>query len=282
MMRLSISLADLAPEREADRFVDVARAAEGLGFDGVFAPHHVLRALDHYWLDPIVLLAAIAGATKRIALGTTVIVLPYYQPLIIAHQLATLDRLSGGRVIVGIGTGWNEQEFASLGVDMAERGARTDEALRLIRAVWGGGPAAFAGEFSTLVDAELGVAPLGGGPRVWIGGHGERPLRRAARYGDGWHGFDAAPAFVREVRDRLANLAVVEGRDPAAIELTTTWPLQLPDVNSRRQATERAARELSELAAAGVAECVLRLDGPADRLIEAMGWVAAEVAPLSA
>jgi probable F420-dependent oxidoreductase len=180
------------------------RRAEALGFEAAVTIDHLLTAPPAYtcsWLDPLPLLAALAGVTERIRLGTLVLVLPLRHPVALAKAWATLDVLSGGRTIFGVGVGWAESEFAALGVPRAERGRRTDEALALIRALWTGDPVTRAGLHYPVRDLALAPRPLQRPhPPIWIGG-GSQPferiygqptpdatpvMRRVARYADAW------------------------------------------------------------------------------------------------
>lgn len=271
-----------AHEDELDRVLETARTAEELGFDHVFASGHLLAGELGVTPDPLVLLAAVAGATERIGLLTSILVLPLYDPVVVAHQTATLDRLSGGRFALGVGTGWDPEEFAAVGVPMAGRGRRIDEQLATVRQLWRDeGP------------ARLGVRPrTAGGPPVWIGGQSDAALRRALRYGDAWHGSGVDPAGLAEVRGRLAALEEKAGRDPATapLELTAGQVLVPPGFVAAVQppgrplggadATAESVREeLGRLADAGLAACSLWLPVATDAFPDALAWVAEEVLP---
>ncbi|MEU1011186.1 TIGR03619 family F420-dependent LLM class oxidoreductase [Streptomyces sp. NPDC005890] len=179
---------------------------------GSSAPRNVgNRLLDSGFgldTDPLVLPAAVSGATTRLRLLTSVLLAPYYPALVLANQAATLDVVSGGRLVPGVGTGWNPDEFAAVGVPARERGARTDDHLAAARALWTRRPADFDGPFTTLRAAHLGVPPVtSGGPPVWVGGHSDAALRRALRFGDGWYGTGVDAAEITDVQRRLRGLA---------------------------------------------------------------------------
>ncbi|WP_231932693.1 LLM class flavin-dependent oxidoreductase [Micromonospora rifamycinica] len=157
-----------------------ARNAERIGLDHVLLANHVLENPHGAGFDPVVLLAAVAGATTRLGIATSVLVLPYYQPVVLANQLATLDVVSAGRLAVAVGTGWNPQEFSALGVPLRLRGRRTDESLEVMKALWAGTTADLDDRFASLRGARIGVAPYRpGGPPIWVGGHSDAAIRRA-------------------------------------------------------------------------------------------------------
>jgi probable F420-dependent oxidoreductase len=172
--------------------------AEELGFDGVFVPDHILAkpaTTEHYgasWPDPFALLAYLAGRTRRIRLGASVIVLPYRNPLVTAKAAATVDQVSGGRFVFGIGVGWDAAEFQDLGLSFPERGAMTSEYLRVIKAAWASDVPSFSGRYLTFGGATFAPRPVQTpSPPVWVGGSpgtlSAPALRRAAELGDAWH-----------------------------------------------------------------------------------------------
>jgi probable F420-dependent oxidoreductase len=180
------------------------RRAEALGFEAAVTIDHLLTTPPAYsctWLEPIALLSALAGVTERIRLGTMVLVLPLRNPVYFAKEWATLDVLSGGRSILGVGVGWAEEEFALMGVDRRQRGRRTEEALELIRALWAGDDVSYEGRIFGVRNLTIDPKPVQRPhPPIWIGG-GSQPfekiyaqtvtdvtpvLRRVARYADAW------------------------------------------------------------------------------------------------
>jgi probable F420-dependent oxidoreductase len=171
-----------------------ARRLEGLGYHQLMVSDHVASTSEVETLfpapfyDPFTVLAWLAGATTRVGLGTTVTILPYRHPLLVARQVANIDRLSGGRFVFGAAAGWAPGEFAALGVPYARRGARSDEYLRVMKAFWSQDVIRYDGEFVSFGPVRTGPRPVRpGGPEVWIGGHSTGALRRAVRYGDAWH-----------------------------------------------------------------------------------------------
>ncbi len=268
-----------------------ASHAEDLGFDHVAIGNRLLDSGFGLDTDPLVLLAAIAGATKRLRLLTSVLVAPYYPALVLANQAATLDVISGGRLILGVGIGWNPDEFAAVGVPIRERGARTDDHLAAAKALWSQQPADFDGPFTTLRGAHLGVPPVTpGGPPVWVGGHSDVALRRALRLGDGWYGTGADAEEVTEVWRRLRDLAA----EPAEADRLTLasaeflTPPGIPGVitppgrplGGASPTATSIADDLGQLAEAGLGVCTLWLPIAAEHLAKATDWIAGEVIPL--
>jgi probable F420-dependent oxidoreductase len=192
--------------------------AEVLGFDSVWVGDHVLWYVPSP--DPIALLGAIAARTERIRLGTGVMLAALRPAVVVAKAAATLDYLSGGRFVLGVGVGGeNPAEFAAVGVPVSERGARLDETLRLCRTLWSAsGPVSFDGRFTTLHDVRFDLPPLTpGGPPVWVGGRAPGALRRAGELGDGWLAFVVTPERFAHGWARVQAHARAAGRDPDAL-----------------------------------------------------------------
>jgi probable F420-dependent oxidoreductase len=170
--------------------VSVAQAADRLGYAWVSTPEHLIVPPDAAvykgaWFDALTTLSYAAATTQRVRLLTTVLVLPYHQPIALAKAVATLDVLSGGRMILGVGAGHLESEFTALGVPFAERAALTEEYLALLRALWETEPVSFAGRWYRFEDMNFEPKPTHRVP-IWVGGHSRRALRRVVDYGDGW------------------------------------------------------------------------------------------------
>ena len=218
-MRYGIYLAILGPYAEPGLVVDLAQAAEAAGWEALFVWDHLAWAWDVPSADPWVVLGAAAQATARLRLGTAVTPLPRRRPAVVASAVATLDRLSGGRVIFGAGAGGVAAEFTAFGEPdgAGDRAAMLDEGLEVITALWSGEPVDHAGRFYRVGGVRLAPLPLQR-PRVpvWIGGHSPAALRRAARW-DGWvvGCDDERGAMVVPPARIAAGAAAMAGQRPA-------------------------------------------------------------------
>ena len=201
--------------------------AEELGYDSVWVSDHVVvpRAnIPNFGttiFDPLVTLGVVAGATRRVQLGTTVLIVPYRNAVVTAKMVSSLDALSGGRVVLGVGAGWVAAESAMLGVPFAERGAMTDEYLRAMQELWTSPTPSFAGRYTQFGDVVFEPKPIQKPhPPIWVGGHSRAALRRAAEFGAAWHPINRAPAELRAGRAELARQSAARGRAvPPAITL---------------------------------------------------------------
>src|SRR5271170_3821146 len=180
-------------EATPEAIIATAVKAEALGFDAVFVNDHIIvdgTPRSAPWTntyDPLVALSFIAANTTRVGLGVSVLIMPYRNPIASAKSLATIDRMSGGRLIAGIGVGWHEAEFNALGVPFRERGARTTEYLRLWQACWAPGKVSFAGKFCSFAGMHVNPKPLQQPhPPIWVGGLTGAALRRAATFAAVW------------------------------------------------------------------------------------------------
>jgi probable F420-dependent oxidoreductase len=184
-----------------------------LGFDSVWTTEHIIvgpEGVDPYGrvYDSLVTLGWIAGWTERIGLGTSIVLVALHHPMRLAKEVATLQELSGGRLRLGIGVGWHEDEYRLMGVPFNERGRRVDESVRLMRALWSG-EHDFEGEFWSFHDATAEPHPSPQ-PEVWVGGSSARAIRRARELGDVWHPSRASdPEHVRRVKEEHPDLRVV-------------------------------------------------------------------------
>ena len=181
--------------------IDVATRAEALGFDSVWVSHHVLRTEhilarlgDRPYYDALTVLTYAAAVTKRVRLGTSVLVLPYFNPIVLAKTLATLDVLSSGRLIVGIGVGGQPHEAAALGSDFGRRGAYANESIEIMKALWTQEEPSFKGGFYSFSGVKFSPKPVQRPhPPILVGGQSRAALRRVARYGNGWFPSVASP-----------------------------------------------------------------------------------------
>jgi len=236
----------------------MACAAEEEGADDVWVSDHVILPAGSerppvLFHDALTVLTWAAAHTARVGLGTSVLVAPYRHPVLLARSLASLDALSGGRVICGLASGWHREEFAALDVPFEERGRRTDDVVRALRRLWTDPDAGARGPATAWAGMRVLPGPArAGGPPVWIGGDGDAGLRRAARLGDAWHTTVADPARLRGRIDLLRRLWADEGRAPEDLRVSVRW----------RAGPERVAERVPAFAALGVGH--LLVDPPAD------------------
>ena len=191
-MRFGYILPNYGRMMSARQLVELSRTSEELGFDSVWATDHIimpteLREPYGHLLEPLITLASVASATDRLKVGTSCIVLPQRNPILLAKQAAALDLLSKGRVILGLGAGWVEPEFRFLNADFARRGKLMDEGIKLMKSLWRDDVVNFDGDFFHLKDALFFPKPINKDIPVWIGGNGRTAVRRTIRLGDGWH-----------------------------------------------------------------------------------------------
>ena len=222
-----IHLPQAGPAASGEAMRQAAVLAEELGYSDVWVSDHVAvpTGADYppsaYVFEPLVALTWVAAHTKRVGLGTTVLVLPMRNPLIVAKMVASLDHLSGGRVILGIAAGWLEAEFNALGVPFAERGQRTDEAIDIMRRVWTDDhiTADYPVHNAHFVSMRTKPQPQRHLP-LWIGGHADVALRRAIAVGDGWHGAFLSP---EQTARRVKKLRAERPESSFPISMRTRW-----------------------------------------------------------
>jgi probable F420-dependent oxidoreductase len=248
--------------------------AEQLGYDSVFVSDHVVvpnayvERFGAAIYDPLITLSVLAGVTSRVLLGTTVLIVPYRNPVLTAKMVASLDALSGGRVVLGIGAGWVPEESAALGVPFAERGAMTDEYLAAMRELWTSPAPSFSGKYTQFSELRCEPRPIQKPhPPIWVGGHSPAALRRAAAIGSAWHPINHPVEEIRAGRTEIVRLCQARGRavPPVVTMRIDTWVLQAgqrapaPIHGGSMLAGEPDALvdKIGELAAAGVEHLVL-------------------------
>jgi probable F420-dependent oxidoreductase len=239
-MKFGVFYANAGPFAEPDLFETLVTNAEAVGFESIWAVEHAVVPVGYQSPypysssgkmpgpenasipDPLLTLAYAAALTKRLRLATGIVIVPQRHPVYLAKEFATLDRLSGGRALAGLGIGWLREEFEVLGVPFEERAARTEESIRAMRSLWSQGAESFDGEFFRWTAVESNPKPVQQpGVPIIVGGHVEGAARRAARVGDGFFpargDFERLPSLLAALRDECAKI----GRDPEEIEITT-------------------------------------------------------------
>jgi probable F420-dependent oxidoreductase len=236
-MKLGICLPHYGRPIEVGRMLEVARRAEERGLDSVWVTDHVIvpeQANVIYredMLDPLAVLPWLAGVTSRVALGTSVVILPYRSPIPVAKLLASVDVLSGGRLIVGAAIGWLEGEFDALGVPFKERASRSDEALELMRALWTQEHPKIQTKCHRVQDVVASPMPLQKPrPPLYIGGASDGAYRRVARLGDGWHASSTNHDAFRQGADTVRRFWKEAGREGAPL-LSLRIPILIDGVH---------------------------------------------------
>jgi probable F420-dependent oxidoreductase len=259
-----------------------AQAAEAMGYDSIWAGEHIVVPSPRVapspmeptdpMIDPLVHLAFVASATERVLLGTGIIILPQRNPLVLAKQAASLDVLSEGRLVLGIGAGYLEPEMRAIGVPMNDRGARTDDYIAAMRALWSEpGPVAYHGPFADFAGVDAYPRPVHpGGPPIVVGGHTPAAFRRAVTLGHGWYGFALTPETTATCIEGLRGAAGNAERpaDLGTLEISVTPRGRLD------------AAAIEAFAAAGVDRLVVNIlgastvDAVEERLRETIALVA--------
>lgn len=234
---------------DGDALCRFARTAEALGFESIWAYDHVVlptapttqypyssdgsfpRAGSEPFLEAMTVLSYVAACTERVRIGSTVIIVPYRNPVVQAKMFASLDVLSGGRAICGVGVGWLEKEFETLDVPYSERGPMTDEYLAIFKDLWTESAPEFHGKYYSYDGIQFYPKPLQK-PHIpiWVGGHSKRAVRRAVKYGDAWHVTRHTPEYVAGLLPYLHEQADAAGRDPAEITISLKRALHFTDL----------------------------------------------------
>jgi len=237
-MKFGIIFANTGPFADGRAAAEMGQAAEAAGFESLWTVEHVVVPSGYESTypydpsgkmpggeefdipDPLIWLSWVASATSTIRLATGILILPQRNPVVLAKELATLDHLSGGRMDLGIGVGWLEEEFDAIGVPFAERGRRTDDHVAAMRALWSQEKATYHGEFTDFDECISRPRPVNGAIPVHVGGHTDIAARRAGRLGDGFFPGKGTPQDLARGMDLVRATAKDHGRDPDAIELT--------------------------------------------------------------
>ncbi|MFG2227187.1 TIGR03619 family F420-dependent LLM class oxidoreductase [Streptomyces sp. NPDC048644] len=282
-LRLGLGLPQMAQYDPGHDVLEVARTAERSGYDSVWVYERALlpRApldglygtagvpwLDHYHscADPLVTLSLAAAVTRRVRLGSSVLVSGLHAPFPLARTLATLDAASGGRVLAGFGTGWSQDEYRAAKVtDFADRGAQLDELLDVCTAVWGRNPVAYSGRYAEIAPSDIGPKPARPVP-VYLAAAGGRALERVARRADGWLPAHLTGDQLASQRRKMAEAAERHGRDVAEIAVClrvaaepTGAPLPAAGRRPYSGSLDQIVQDLAEAEQAGAHEVLLDL-----------------------
>ena len=236
-MRLGFALPQIGPVAGPDALVTVAQRAEALGFDSLWtldrllypvnprtpypaAPDGILPDLYKRVLDPLETLTFVAAHTRHVGLGTSVLNLPWYPPVLLARRLTTLDVLSGGRLRVGFGMGWSLDEFEAAGAPMQERGKRADEIIDALKTIWTTDPVEFQGKYYRIPKSFIGPKPVQKPhPPIYMAAYTPPAMKRLAKEANGWFPVGVPLAAISQMFEGIKEMAREAGRDPGALEL---------------------------------------------------------------
>ncbi len=241
-MKIGLFGINMAQVDAPDNLLPLMKRVEEMGFESIWTGEHVMIPRDYasaypfntsgrigvppetHFIDPLIALSHVAAHTTTLRLGTGINLLPQSNPLLFAKQVASLDHLSKGRVLLGLGVGWLAEEFTAMGVPFAGRGRRFDDYLRAVKKVWSGVEVEHQSDYlnwSGFKSYPLPHAPSG--PPIIIGGHSPAALRRTVATGDGWFAFPKSHDELSGLLGQLRDRAAAAGRDPATIEITALW-----------------------------------------------------------
>src|SRR3990172_5614256 len=244
-MRVGFALGNIGPIGTAANLIRIAQRAEALAYDSLWAVERLLWPVKpqspypvtpdgslpeeyRHALDPLEAMTFVAAHTKKVALGTSVLDIPYYNPVMLARRVSTLDVLSGGRVRLGLGLGWSKDEHDALGAEMRHRGARADEFLQVLKAIWTTDPATFQGKFYTLPKSHIHPKPVQQPhPPIYMAAYVPAALERIARYADGWNPAGIPVDGMKQMFDGVKEMARAAGRDPGKVALIVRANLEI-------------------------------------------------------
>ncbi len=296
---------NLGPLATPESIRGIATAAEKHGIDSIWVGDHVVNAFEissrypysptgtfplaasEPILEPLTLMAYLVGQTTRIQIGISVLIVPYRNPVVTAKALATLDFLSQGRIVVGVGSGWMREEFEALGVSYKERGRLTDEYIRIFKELWTRDAPHFTVTPFRLDGTAFYPKPWQKPhPPIWVGGNSKRAMRRALELGDGWQPGWSRPEQLAQELDAFRQVAERVGRDPAEVEVSLLRPMEiLPQSSSPRRpligTPEELAEDIRQYQRLGVSHLVFafRRRRP-EEAVETIERFATEVRPL--
>jgi len=246
-MKIGFALGNIGPIGSAEAISKIAQRAEALGYDSVWTVERLLWPVKpqtpygaspdgslpepyKYVLDPLDALTFAAAQTKKVALGTSVLDIPYYNPVMLARRLTTIDQLSNGRLRVGLGLGWSQDEMDATGADMKQRGARADEFLQVLKAIWTTNPVEFHGKFFQVPKSYIYPKPVQKPhPPIYLAAFAPPALKRLATMADGWNPVMIPVAGMAEMFGAVKQMAKEAGRDPSSLSLVVRGNVEITE-----------------------------------------------------
>jgi probable F420-dependent oxidoreductase len=246
-MRIGFALGNIGPIGSANAIATIAQRAEALGYDSLWTVERLLRPVQPqtpypvtpdgllpeeyaYSLDPLDTLSFAAAHTKKVTLGPSVLDMPYYNPTVLARRLTSIDILSNGRLRVGLGLGWSKDEMDATGAEMKERGAKADEFLAVLKAIWTSDPAEFHGKYYQLPKSHISQKPVQKPyPPIYLAAFAPPALKRIATSADGWNPVMIPPSGMAQMFAQIQQWAKEAGRDPSSLQLIVRGNVLLSD-----------------------------------------------------
>ncbi len=296
-MKFGIALPNFGMYANRDSILKIAKTAEELGFDSIWVSDHIVIPESHQgfgnlFYEPLITLSYIAALTKRIYLGTSVIILPYKNPIVLAKMLSTLDVISDGRLILGVGAGWLKEEFQALGASYEKRGSITDEYIKVLKILWTQEKPRFSGRYCKFSDINFLPKPIQTPhPPIWVGGNSRISISRAVSLGDGWHPVGLTPGEIKERVKFLNELLEERKKTKSNFVISLRKNLQIKGISGKklknideretlRGAPEKIVEGIEEYRDTGVSHLIFHvLSGSMEGVLETMKFFSREIEP---
>ncbi len=296
-MKFGIALPNFGKYAKRDAILTIAKNAEALGFDSIWVSDHIVipdshQGFGNVFYEPLTTLTYIAALTNKIYLGTSVIILPYRNPIILAKMISTLDVLSNGRVILGVGTGWLKEEFQALGVSYEARGAITDDYIQVLKTLWSQERPKFIGMYNKFEDINFLPKPIQKPcPPLWIGGNSRKAIERAVNLADGWHPVGLTPEEVKEKVKYINQLLVKKKKVASGFVISLRKNLQIKRASEKeiknvdrreilRATPEKIIEGIEKYKNSGVSHLIFHvLSGSLEGVIETMEIFSRDIRP---
>jgi len=289
-MNFGITLPNFGKYANKNEIIKIATAAEELGFDSIWVSDHVIIPDSHegfgnVFYDPFITLSYVAANTSNTSLGISVIILPYRNPVVLAKMISTLDELSGGRIILGIGAGWLEKEFQALGISFNKRGEMTDEYLKVLKTLWTQDNPSFKGKHFNFSDIKFLPKPIQKPyPPIWVGGGSNKAIERAVINGDGWHPVGLTPQELKEKLKYVNELLLKHNKDNFTISLRRNLEINnnknISEDDTLRGPVKKIITGIKEYKELGVKHMVLHfLSGTSKGALSTMRTFSKEIKP---
>lgn len=287
-MKIGVALPNFGRFASKQNITEISRAAEDLGYDSLWVSDHIViprshRGFGDKFYELFSVLAYIAAITNQVRLGTSVIVAPYRNPLVTAKIISTIDVLSEGRTIIGVGPGWLEDEFNAIGANFRDRGMVTDEYIEILKVLFTEKNPEYSGKYISFKD--IGFSPLPfqkPHPPIWIGGNSRRALERAVKYGNGWHAVGLIPEEVSRSRKYLMESLSEEISSDFTISLRKNLQITDKSIDNEREllrgSRDKISEGISRFKEAGVEHLVLQvLAGKFSQIMDSIDIFAQEI-----